>query len=487
MSAGGFSPTKPNGIRLCTEIVLERPTEPLGTQCICEGGRVTVIKVLAGGAAERCGIQKGDIIRNLGGYEVESQEDMRRGRVVALSQNVTKISIEVLRLNRNISTSPERERIPSVPSPEKIIDQLTALTSALSCDAITKEEYDVAVLRINGYNLSPPPSPPKPSPPPKPPAETLKPAVKVTPEIPDAERDARSRRHPSKDRVVPPPDPNLLPPKPTQQPPPKPVEFVDPAEEAQMEEIINAPTDEEPANQQTDEVIESNNDIPDAVPVEEAAEVAEEGESSPTGDPVATEEEPPPSSMTNNTANDNSNANNDVSGADNQLNNNASPSPRRPVSGEQLSSIISSISRDSDDGQIEFDKFHEILIAADVSQELINLILLEAKQKAVDGKLEEQKLIELFNSMKEEAEEEAKPSADNPDPQNGYYTPETLARISKELTSLDPENTGLISEEQLATILNSDDSEESDILNELLQLTDGNGSIQYSKFFDSIK
>ena len=277
--AGGFSPTSPNGIRLKTDIVLERPTEPLGTQCICERDRVVVISVMAGGAAARSGIQAGDIIRNLGGYEVGTQEDMRRGRVVALTNNNIRIPVEILRLNKNVidSSSPVRSSsaTSAVSSPEKITSQLNALSSALNCGALTKEEYDAAVLRVNGFELSPVNSPqreeksPSPSPPPQPVAKPLQEST----EVEEVERDSRSRRHPNKDRVVPPPDPSLSP-RPVQQSPPPVVQNtevqlqdVDPAEEeAEIQQIISS---ENTTNEQVDQ---SGEQLPETKDVPPTAE-----------------------------------------------------------------------------------------------------------------------------------------------------------------------------------------------------------------------
>ncbi|KAJ9452578.1 DNA-directed RNA polymerase II subunit RPB1 [Diplonema papillatum] len=150
---GGDAGQRATAIRL--NLRLGRATEPLGLHCKPVGDRIVVTGVARASAAEAGGVQPCDVVVHMAGYEILSQSDMRRARVLALDSGATSFDIDVL---RPAPIPPAQPLMPSQFSTQttKLEKQLGILQVAFDMQALTREEFRTAVTRLKGYSPWPP-------------------------------------------------------------------------------------------------------------------------------------------------------------------------------------------------------------------------------------------------------------------------------------------------------------------------------------------
>ena len=134
-------------------------------------------------AGLRSGVMIGDVITQLGGYEVHDQSDMRRGRIMALDKGALLVDCTVSRVD---VSGPSPSPLVRDFSPEAVqtAKKLGVLQAALNADALTQPEFEEAVLRAKGGS-QPREEPTLIETDPTNPTNPTKPEGEKTPEMPD--------------------------------------------------------------------------------------------------------------------------------------------------------------------------------------------------------------------------------------------------------------------------------------------------------------
>eukprot|EP01065_Artemidia_motanka_P051035 TRINITY_DN887_c0_g1_i1.p1 TRINITY_DN887_c0_g1~~TRINITY_DN887_c0_g1_i1.p1 ORF type:complete len:558 (+),score=174.93 TRINITY_DN887_c0_g1_i1:45-1676(+) len=98
---------------------LRRPTEHLGLLCTQQGGGVVVGAVLGGSPAEAAGVRVGDCVRAVDGVPVRSEADMRRAREAALQRGAQTVMLSSTSQRTRRRRASVRSPVPrAAPSPE---------------------------------------------------------------------------------------------------------------------------------------------------------------------------------------------------------------------------------------------------------------------------------------------------------------------------------------------------------------------------------